>query len=215
VQGSGGYSNVLFKANAPTSDWTTSVTDSNWVLDAYVYLPNPKAHEAFEIDAQYVSPNGVWTKFYTECAFNISSGTGFWEVYGGPSAPWVILNGQQQEVNGQYITPPTVACDRSQFALPWLNGPSTTGWHHIVWTFKRGSNSNIDIDGYPIFVSVTFDLQTWTLGNFAPAMQNSGTGEGDLGDFAALVQLDGAQNSSGDYDTVDAYVNEFNLTHTQ
>jgi hypothetical protein len=212
TQGSGGYSNVLFKANAPTSNWTTS-TQSNWTLDAYVYLPNPNAHQAFEIDAQYVSNNGVWTKFYTECAFNQSSGTGFWEVYGGPGFPWVNLNGKTVTINGQPVTPPNVPCNRSQFALPWSGGPSMTGWHHIVWTFKRNSNSNGD--GYPTFVSLQFDGQTTTL-NFTPTTQNSGTGEGDKGDFAALVQLDGVSNPNppNNYPTVDVYVNEFNILHT-
>jgi hypothetical protein len=212
TQGSGGLSNVLFKANAPTGDWTTA-TDTNWVMDAYVYLPNPSAHQAFEIDTQYVSPDGVWTKFYTECAFNISSGTGYWAVYGGSTAPWVFLNGQSQEVNGQFITPPTVPCNRSQFALPWSGGPSGTGWHHIVWTFQRGTNSQAE--GYPIFVSVTVDNQTWNLSNFTPAYQNAGTGEGDKGDFAALIQLDGVSNPNppNNFPTVDVYVNEFNVTH--
>jgi hypothetical protein len=66
--------------------------------------------KAFEIDAQYVW-NNIWTKFYTECAFNYNGdGTGYWAVYDG-SADWMFLNNK----NGA----PNLPCNRSQFALPW------------------------------------------------------------------------------------------------
>jgi hypothetical protein len=200
MQGSGGYSNVLFKADTPT---LATATDANWVMDQYVYIPNPAAHQAFEIDVQYVW-NNIWTKFYTECAFNQNgNGTGYWAVYNG-TAGWAFLNGQ----NGA----PNLPCNRSQFALPWAGSgdPTFTGWHHIVWTFKRGTSP----EGYAIFVSLTFDGTTTTL-NYAPTTQTGGAA-GNNGDFAALIQLDGSKNPNppNSYPQVDVYVNELNITHT-
>lgn len=183
TQNSAGYSNVLFKADTPTP---TTTLDSNWVLDAYVNIPDPNAHQAFEIDTQYVW-GGIWTKFYTECAFNINNGTGYWAVFGGSNG-WAFLNGQ----NGA----PNLPCNRSQFS---------TGWHHIVWTFKRASA------GYAEYVSLTFDGQTTSLNNYVPTQQ-TGTGQ-NQGNFSALIQLNGSQNAS-QYPVVDAYVNELNITHT-
>lgn len=204
MQGSGGYSNVIFKADTPT---LATATDSNWVMDQYVYLPNPAAHQAFEIDAQYVW-NNIWTKFYTECAFNYNGdGTGYWAVYTvnvDGSEGWMFLNNK----NGA----PNLPCNRSQFALPWAGSsdPSFTGWHHIVWTFKRGTSP----EGYAIFVSLTFDGTTTTL-NYAPTTQTGGSA-GNIGDFAALIQLDGSKNPNppNSYPKVDVYVNELNITHT-
>jgi len=200
TQGSGGYSNVIFNADTPT---LATAEDSNWVMDEYVYLPNPSSYQAFEIDAQYVW-DSIWTKFYTECAFNSNgNGTGYWAVYDG-SAGWAFLNGQ----NGA----PNLPCNRSQFALPWTGSgdSSSTGWHHIVWTFKRGTSP----EGYAIFVSLTFDGTTTTL-NYAPTTETGGSA-GNNGDFSALVQLDGADNPNppNDYPTVVAYINELNITHT-
>ncbi len=208
-QGGTGYSNALYKADAPSKYWdTTGADDTDWTLDAYVYLPYPGAHQAFEIDAQYVSNTGVWTKFYTECAFNISNGTGYWEVFDPGTGTWTVT---------------TVACDRSQFATPWPGGPTWTsgpldglpfaGWHHIVWKFTTNN------DGSTTYVSVTFDGTTTQL-NLTPS---SGIlNGGDYGAFSALVQLDGEtySDSSCDYNgsnlctTVDVYVNEFNVIHS-
>lgn len=200
TQGSGGYSNVIFKADTPT---VATANDSNWVMDEYVYLPNPSSFQAFEIDAQYVWDN-IWTKFYTECAFNANgNGTGYWAVYDG-SAGWAFLNGE----NGA----PNLPCNRSQFALPWSGSgdSSFTGWHHIVWTFKRGTSP----EGYAIFVSLTFDGTTTSL-NYAPTTETGGSA-GNNGDFSALVQLDGADNPNppNSYPTVVSYINELNITHT-
>lgn len=138
TQNSAGYSNVLFKADSPTP---TSSLHSNWVLDEYVNIPNPNAHIAFEVDVQYVW-GGIWTKFYTECAFD----QGVWGVL-GPNGSWVFLTG-----NGV----PSLPCSRSQFS---------PGWHHLVWTFQRASA------GYAVYVSLTFDGQTTSLHNFVPTTQ--------------------------------------------
>jgi len=203
-QGSGGYSNVLFEAYSPDPA-PTSPVESNWTLDEYAYIPDTAAFQTFEVDAQYVV-DGIWTKFYTQCAFNITNGTGYWAVYDKNTGGWLYLNGQSQD--GSPV-PPTVPCNKSQWAQPWSgsSNPSFTGWHHIVWQFQRNS------DGSNTYVSLTFDGTVYPL-NFNPG---SGTG-GDVtnnGDFAPLVQIDGNKNTSGDYDTVQAYVNEINITHTQ
>ena len=192
TQAGSGYSNVLFSASSPSP---TTTLDSHWVMDLYVYLPNPKAHQAFEVDAQYVW-GGYWTKFYTECAFNISADTGYWAVYGGGNG-WTFLNGK----NGA----PYVPCNRSQFSRPWSGGPSSTGWHHIVWTFVRNPG------GYAQYVSLIFDGTTYQLNNYTPTTETlSGSNQGD---FSALVQLDGSSDAIS-YPTVQAYVNELNITHT-
>jgi hypothetical protein len=192
TQATSGYSNVLFSASSPSQ--TTSL-DSHWIMDLYVYLPNPEEHQAFEVDLQYVW-GGYWTKFYTECAFNISSGTGYWGVYGGGNG-WTFLNGK----NGA----PYVPCDRSQFSTPWSGGPTSTGWHHIVWTFLRNPA------GYAEYESLTFDSTTYQLNNFTPTTETlSGSNQGD---FSILVQLDGAEDATT-YPTVRAYVNQVNITHT-
>jgi len=210
-QGGNGYSNTLFKTDAPSNVWdTTGVDDTNWTLDAYVYLPNPGAHQAFEIDTQYVDASGnMWTKFYTECAFNINGGTGYWEVFDPGTGTWAVTG---------------ATCDRSQFATPWSGGPTWTsgplnglpfaGWHHIVWKFTTNN------DGSITYVSVTLDGATSNL-NYTPGSGGGGS-YGNKGDFGALVQLDGASYSDSSCDhngnnlctTVDAYVNELNVTHS-
>lgn len=201
VQG-GSPSNVLFRGDSPTSTPGHSV-DSQWTLDQYVYLPDPSAHQAFEMDAQYTA-NGVWTKFYTECAFNMHSGTGYWAVFDTSTGGWIFLNGQNQ--GGQ--TPPVVPCNRSQFSQPWPGSanPSFSGWHHIAWSFQRNQ------DGTVTFKNLIFDGTT-TAVNFRP---NSGTGGGvsDEGNFSALIQLDGVVNHDGQHNVVDAYVDEVSLTHS-
>jgi hypothetical protein len=192
TQASSGYSNVLFSASSPNP---TTTLDSHWTMDLYVYLPNPEADQAFELDAQYVW-GGYWTKFYTECAFNISAGTGYWGVYGGGNG-WTFLNGK----NGA----PYVPCDRNQFSTPWPGGPTFTGWHHIVWTFLRNAA------GYAEYESLAFDGTTYQLNHYTPTTEaNSGSNQGD---FSVLVHLDGAQDATT-YPTVPAYVNELNITHT-
>ena len=199
VQGNGGLSNVLFRGQSPT---TTSV-DSHWTMDEYVYLPDPSAHQAFEMDAQ-ASINGIWTKFYTECAFNMSSGTGYWAVFDSNTGGWIFLNGKNQ--GGQ--TPPVVPCNRSQFAQPWTaaSDASFTGWHHIAWQFLRNN------DGTVTFQTLTFDGTTTNV-NFKP---NSGTGGGvnNNGQFSSLIQLDGVTNQDGQHNTVDVYLSNISLTHT-
>ena len=193
-------SNVLFRGQSPT---TAPSLASNWTLDEYVYLPNPSAHQAFEMDAQY-SIDGIWTKFYTECAFNMRSGTGYWGVFDSETGGWIFLNGQMQ--NGQI--PPVVPCNRNQFAQPWQgsSNPSFSGWHHVIWSFLRKS------DGTVTYKSLTFDGNTTQI-NFSPNSRNGGD-VNDNGKFSALIQLDGVVNKSGQYDLVDAYVSEVNLTHT-
>jgi hypothetical protein len=192
TQANSGYSNVIFSASSPSQ---TTTLDSHWIMDLYVYLPNPEAHQAFEVDAQYVW-GGYWTKFYTECAFNISAGKGYWGVYGGGNS-WTFLNGK----NGA----PNVPCNRSQFSMPWSGGPTSSGWHHIVWTFLRNSG------GYAEYESLIFDGTTYELNNYTPTTEtNSGSNQGD---FSALLQLDGAEDATA-YPTVQAYVNELNITHT-
>jgi len=195
-------SNVLFRAQSPLPASTSSV-DSHWILDGYVYLPNPTAHQAFEMDAQY-SIAGIWTKFYTECAFNMQNGSGYWAVFDTQTGGWIFLNGQPQ--GGQ--TPPVVPCNRSQFSQPWpgSSNPSFTGWHHIAWSFVR------DGDGTVTYQSLTFDGNTTQI-NFHPASQSGGS-VSDNGDFGALVQLDGTLNTNGQTSTVDAYISELTLTHT-
>jgi hypothetical protein len=196
------WSNVLFRGTTPAR-LPRQAINSHWSMDEYVYLPDPAAHQAFEVDAQYTA-NGVWTKFYTECAFNISNGMGYWEVFDSNTGGWIILNGQEQA--GQ--RPPVVPCNRSQFAQPWpgSSNPSFTGWHHIAWTFLRNP------DGTVTFQTLTFDGTT-TQVNFHP---NSGTGGhvSDDGDFSALVQLDGINNEDGQHEVVDGYVSEMHLTST-
>ena len=193
TQASSGYSNVLFSASSPNP---TTTLDSHWIMDLYVYLPNPEAHQAFEVDAQYVW-GGYWTKFYTECAFNISAGTGYWAVYAGGSG-WTFLNGKKGV--------PYVPCDRSQFSTPWSGGPNSTGWHHIVWTFLRNTA------GYAEYEALTFDGTTYQLNDYTPTTEvDWGSNQGD---FSVLVQLDGAEDAIT-FPTVTAYVNELNITHTQ
>lgn len=186
-----GYSNVLFAAYSPNP---TTELDSHWVLDFYVYLPVVEEHQAVEFDLQYVW-GGFWTKFYTECAFNISNGTGFWGVFSGGNG-WTFLDGT--------VGKPYVPCNRSQFSLPWSGGPNTTGWHHIVWTFTR------NLSGYATYTSLVFDGTTYILNYTPTTFVNTGNNQGD---FSALVQLDGAQSQTT-YPTVQSYVNELNITHT-
>ena len=201
VQGSN-PSNVLFRGQSPSVTPATAI-DSHWTLDQYVYLPDPNAHQAFEVDAQYTA-GGIWTKFYTECAFNIRNGTGYWAVFDSATGGWIFLNGQNQ--NGQ--TPPVVPCNRSQFSQPWPGSshPAFTGWHHIAWSFLRNPNGTVT------FERLIFDGTTTEV-NFTP---NSGTGGNvsDNGKFSALIQLDGVVNSDRQHDVVDAYVSEVNLSHT-
>jgi hypothetical protein len=201
VQG-GSWSNVLFRGTTP-SPLPAQAVNSHWRMDEYVYLPNPAAHQAFEVDAQYTA-NGIWSKFYTECAFNINDGTGYWAVFDSNTGGWIFLNGQVQ--GGQ--RPPVVPCNRSQFAQPWpgSSNPSFTGWHHIAWTFVRNPNGTVT------FQTLTFDAVT-TQVNFTP---NSGTGGNvsDNGNYSALVQLDGMNNDSGQNSVVEAYVSEVHLTST-
>ena len=185
-----GYSNVIFSAYSPHQ---ATGLDSHWTMDLYVYLPIVDAHQAIEFDLQYVW-GGYWTKFYTECAFNVSSGTGYWAVYGGGNN-WTFLNGSGA---------PLVPCDRSQFSTPWSGGPATTGWHHIVWTFTRNPG------GYAEYNQLVFDGTTYTINYTPTTATNSGSNQGD---FAALVQLDGAQDQIS-YPSVQAYVNELNISHT-
>ncbi len=194
-------SNVLFRGQSPTT--TGNSIDSHWTLDQYVYLPDPTAHQAFEMDAQYTA-GGIWTKFYTECAFNMQNGTGYWGVFDSATGGWIFLNGKPQ--GGQ--TPPVVPCNRSQFSQPWSgsSNPSFTGWHHIAWSFLRNS------DGTATFQSLTFDGTT-TQVNFRPNSKNGGN-VNDSGHFDALVQLDGIVNNDRKHDLVDAYVSEVTLTHT-
>jgi hypothetical protein len=201
TQGTSHPSNVLFRGQSPTTTGTT--IDSHWTLDEYVYLPDPSAHQAFEMDSQYTA-GGIWTKFYTECAFNQNSGTGYWGVFDSATGGWIFLNGKSQ--GGQ--TPPVVPCDRSQFAQPWAGSgnASFTGWHHIAWSYLR------DSDGTVTFQSLTFDGKTTPI-NFKPNSKSGGN-VNDNGNFSALIQLDGVTNTNGQHDIVDAYVNEVNLTHT-
>jgi hypothetical protein len=200
VQGSQ-PSNVLFRGQSPST--TGGSIDSHWTLDQYVYLPNPSAHQAFEMDAQYTG-GGIWTKFYTECAFNMRNGTGYWGVFDSSTGGWIFLNGQTQ--GGQ--TPPVVPCNRSQFSQPWSgsSNPSFSGWHHIAWSFLR------DSDGTVTFQTLVFDGTT-TQVNFKPNSRSGGN-VNDKGNFNALIQLDGVVNSDRQHDVVDAYVSEVNLIHT-
>jgi len=186
-----GYSNVIFNAYSPVK---TPTLHSHWKLDLYVYLPDPLAHQAVEFDVQYVW-GGYWTKFYTECAFNVDNGTGYWAVFGGGNG-WTFLDGR----NGT----PYVPCNRSQFSTPWSAGPATSGCHHIVWTFTRNPG------GYAEYNTLTFDGTTYTL-NYVPSKATNGGS--NQGDFSALVQLDGAKDATA-YPTVQTYVNELNITHT-
>jgi hypothetical protein len=196
-------SNTLFRSQSPSLA-SPNNADSNWTMDEYVYLPDPTAHQAFEVDAQY-TVNNLWTKFYTECAFNMNNGTGYWAVFDSSTGGWIFLNGKSQ--GGQ--TPPVVPCNRSQFAQPWANSgdPSFTGWHHIAWNFTRNS------DGTVTYQSLVFDGTTTQI-NFHPNSQTGGQ-VNDSGHFGALVQLDGVTNHNRKHDTVDAYVSEINLTHNQ
>ena len=200
IQGSN-PSNVLFRGQTPTPAPSNAI-DSHWTLDEYVHLPDPNAHQAFEIDAQY-SAGGIWTKFYTECAFNMSNGTGYWAVFDTATGGWIFLNGTNQ--NGQDT--PAVPCNRSQFYQPWSgsSNPSFTGWHHIAWSFLRNP------DGTVTYQSLTFDGTTTQI-NFRPNSNNGGN-VSDNGNFSALIQLDGAVNYNGKYNVVDAYVSELNITH--
>lgn len=195
-------SNVLFRGQSPATTPVGAI-DSHWLMDEYVYLPNPSAHQAFEVDAQYTA-GGLWTKFYTECAFNMKSGTGYWAVFDSATGGWIFLNGQVQ--GGQ--TPPVVPCNRDQFSQPWAgsSNPSFSGWHHIAWNFSR------EPDGTVTFETVTFDAIT-TAVNFHP---NSASGGhvSDSGNFNALVQLDGVVNQDRTHDLVEAYVSEVSITHT-
>jgi hypothetical protein len=194
-------SNVLFRGQSPSTTPTGAI-DSHWMLDEYVYLPDPSAHQAFEMDAQYTA-GGLWTKFYTECAFNMNSGTGYWAVFNSSTGGWIFLNGQAQ--GGQ--TPPVVPCNRNQFSQPWAgsSNPSFSGWHHIAWSFTRNS------DGTVTFETLTFDATTTVVG-FHPNSASGGQ-VSDSGNFSALIQLDGIVNSDRTHDLVDAYVSEISLTH--
>lgn len=202
VQGTGHPSNVLFRGQS-TSATPSGAIDSHWTLDEYVHLPNPAAHQAFEVDAQYTA-GGIRTKFYTECALNMNNGTGFWGVFDSYTGGWIFLDGGTH--NGQVT--PRVPCNRSQFSQPWAgsSNPGFSGWHHIVWHFLRASNGTVT------YQSITVDGTTNTI-NFHP---NSGSGGGalDNGHFSALVQLDGVVNRDGTHNAVDAYVSEANLLHT-
>jgi len=195
-------SNVLFRGLSPMTT-PGNAADSHWNLDEYVYLPDPAAHQAFEMDAQYTT-RGVWSKFYTECAFNMNNGQGYWAVFDSSTGGWIFLNGTVQGGQGT----PVVPCNRSQFSQPWANSsnPSFTGWHHISWTFQR------ERDGTVTFQTLTFDGTTTNV-NFHP---NSGTGGGasDNGNFSALVQLDGVVNRDLQHSVVDAYVSQVSLSHT-
>jgi hypothetical protein len=206
---SGDWSNTLFSADSPNNA-PTSPVDTHWTLDEYAMLPTIAANQAFEVDAQYVIDD-VWTKFYTECAFNQagknpdgSAGTGYWEVFdtSSPTPGWIILNGEAQGDQ----TPPSVPCTYSMFEQPWTgsSNPSFNGWHHIVWNFLRNS------DGTITFVSVAVDGNTSTI-NYDPPSNPGGSGSNN-GAFSALVQLDGI-NTPG-YTNVTAYINELNITHT-
>ncbi|MGA8530952.1 MAG: hypothetical protein WB622_14645 [Acidobacteriaceae bacterium] len=207
TQASGGYSNVLFSADSPNN---TPTLDTHWTLDEYVMLPILPANQAFETDMQYVI-DGVWTKFYTECAFNQagknsdgSAGTGYWAVFDSETGGWIFLDGEEQ--NG--VTPPSAPCNYGMFGPVWAgsSNPGFNGWHHVVWQFVRNS------DGTITFVSVTVDNTVTNLDNFNPPSNPGGTGSNN-GTFSALVQLDGINNSST-YPTVTAYINELNITHT-
>ncbi len=215
-QGSGGYSNVLFQSYSPNQASRTTV-DSNWILDEYVYLPNPLEHQSIELDAHYVIA-GIWTKFDTQCAFNMigsgSASTGYWSIFDTQTGGWLYLEGQKLP-DGTYA--PKVPCSRAQWSQPWSysgtdsrgvhsSNPTFSGWHHVVWHLKRNSY------GTATYVSLTLDGATTVL-NYSPP--GTGGTAGNNGDFSAPVQLDGAKNSSGNYNTVDAYVNELNVTHTQ
>ena len=195
-------SNVLFRGQSPSTTPTGAI-DSHWTLDEYVHLPDPTAHQAFEMDAQYTA-NGIWTKFYTECAFNMDNGTGYWAVFNSSTGGWIFLNGQAQ--GGQ--VPPVVPCNRNQFSQPWAgsSNPSFSGWHHIAWNFSRNT------DGTVTFDTLIFDATT-TVVNFHPN-SDSGGQVSDSGNFSALIQLDGVTNLARTHDFVDAYVSEINLTHT-
>ena len=195
-------SNVLFRGQSPSTTPTGAI-DSHWTLDEYVHLPDPTAHQAFEMDAQYTA-GGLWTKFYTECAFNMDNGTGYWAVFNSSTGGWIFLNGQAQ--GGQ--VPPVVPCNRNQFSQPWAgsSNPSFSGWHHIAWNFSRNT------DGTVTFDTLTFDATT-TVVNFHPN-SDSGGQVSDSGNFSALIQLDGVTNLARTHDFVDAYVSEINLTHT-
>lgn len=197
TQTSGGYSNVIFIAYSPTT--TGSTTDSHWVLDEYVYLPDPSANQSLELDAYYVIDN-VWTSLTTQCAFIYNGEPGYWAVYGG-NGGWAYLDG----TNGA----PNVPCTTSLFSTPWPNSsdPSFTGWHHIVWNFVRKDDSNGN--GYVTYTSLQFDGTTHNL-NYTPTYETPGSGSNN-GDFAALVQLDGTANASLN---PQVYVNELNITHT-
>lgn len=211
-QGNGGYSNVLFQAYSPNQASKTTV-DSNWTLDEYVYLPNPLAHQSIELDAHYII-NGIWTKFDTQCAFNMSgsgnASTGYWSIFDTSTGGWLYLDG----TNGTKAVP----CSRAQWSQPWgysvtdskgvhASNPTFSGWHHVVWHLKRNA-----ADGTATYVSLTFDGVT-TMLNYSPP--GTGGAAGNNGDFSAPVQLDGAKNLNGTYNTVDAYINELNVTHTQ
>jgi hypothetical protein len=197
TQASGGYSNVIFIAYSPTT--TGSTVDSHWVLDEYVYLPDPAANQALELDAYYVIDN-VWTSFTTQCTFIYNGAPGYWAVYGG-GGTWAYLDGSDGA--------PNVPCTTSLFSTPWPNSgdPSFTGWHHIVWNFVRNDDSHGN--GYVTYTSMQFDGTTHTL-NYTPTYETPGSG-GNNGDFAALVQLDGTSNVSLN---PQVYVNELNITHT-
>ncbi|HEY3972091.1 MAG TPA: hypothetical protein VGM18_03750 [Candidatus Sulfotelmatobacter sp.] len=188
------YSNVIFGAYSPTT--TGSTTDSHWTLDEYVYLPNPSYNQALELDIYYVSPDGVWTTFTTECAFIYNNGPGYWAVYDGGSN-WAFLDGSPGV--------PKVPCLTSQFATPWANSgdPSFTGWHHVVWKFVRNTNGSVT------YTSLQFDGTLYNL-NYTPTQETAGNG-GNLGYFASMVQLDSTANMSED---PQVYVSELNITHT-
>lgn len=204
MQASGGYSNVLFQAFSPNHPTTPLAT--TWKMDEYVYLnQNLNAYQAVELDTNYVNMDadgdpGVWTKFFTQCAFVYNGGPGYWAVV--HDGTWLYLNGVEQ--NG--ITPPVVPCNRSSWAQPWIDSASNwNGWHHIVWNFTRNN------DGSTTYNSLTFDGTTYTLN--LSTTGDAGTGESNNGYFAPNVQLDGVGNSET-YPTVSAYVNELNITHT-
>ena len=195
-------SNVLFRGQSPSTT-PSGTADSHWTLDGYVHIPDPLAHQAFELDAQYTA-NGVWTKFYTECAFNMNNGNGFWGVFDSQTGGWIFLDGGTH--NGQKT--PSVPCNRSQFYKPWAgsSNPSFTGWHHIAWTLLRNN------DGTVTFQNLVFDGTTTPV-NFHPNSASGGN-VSDSGNFSSLIQLDGVANKYSQYSVVDVYVSELNLFHT-
>ena len=201
-----GQINSIVEANQPTQ----------WTLDTYVYLPNPLANQALELDMDLVE-GGYWTKFYTNCAFNQSAagdgtGKGVWQVAGG-GASWTNLLTNPSDPNS------TIPCTQDEFINPWSlasgsvqtgtghsDAPGFTGWHHIVWQFTRGSS------GAAIYKSLTVDSQTWTF-NFQPT--SAGISAGNNGYVGPVIQIDGNKVTNGNYTDVEDYANEINISYQQ